>query len=257
MSDSPTDFNDAFDGPDDISGTDQFDFFDIVDPHLLALVAVLILGLVVAGGIGWYIGRLRARQQIQRQKREAVEYIYEAIKFRLEDALAANGACVLDKAAALKAEIDSRVGSVMALNGRPGRLMGVLSKTLREKTDPDAETIDLSWGKTETAKIKVPLSSQEHQIAVWNALHVFQKFWNDKKRICTLLEASQDELAGLNLGERLKVFVRTHGRPPEGKGPPDPSAPSGASEKTEEKRAFFTKHKTSAPAPPAPKAKKS
>jgi hypothetical protein len=197
--DAPEDFNDAFgESVDAVAKQSGLN----LDPIIWVVIAGLcLLGLAVYLSAK-FLGAARARGALRIRQIESAKHIYDAISYHLDEALQAPGAGILEKTKDLKSVIDSRLGLIMALNTRPGKAMAALKKALESK--PEEESAD------KPKKIKVAMSTEEHRIAVWEALHKFKAFWGDKAAILALLTEAQQELSHDDHKRFIMSFEKLH-----------------------------------------------
>lgn len=188
--DTANDFVDPFGQPVDAVVHQRI----IIEPAFLIGLLVLILIALFVWGLAGFLGRDKARHQVIKSKEESATNIYDAIAYHIDEALQAPGGTMLEKAKDLKAAIDARLGSVIALNSRPGKILKALSDAL--KPAPTAEELaeKAEKDKAKAKKVKVAMSSEEHRIAVWNALHKFKGVWSEKAVIMNLIFDAQEEL---------------------------------------------------------------
>ena len=182
-----SDFNGTFnDGPPDPYYADiAIGYFD---PFLLYVVLALAVTVVIAVGVGAYIGRRQAAMRLDESKQRSVDHIYGSIRQRLDQALEARGLAIIERAALVREEVRNRLGHVMALVDHPGKGLTDLEKALPPPAPSAPEA-------PKPHKIKVALSAEEQMIAVWESLNSFRVFWNREDYVKGLIRAAQDELA--------------------------------------------------------------
>jgi hypothetical protein len=158
------------------------------DPFLLYVLLALMVTVVIAVGIGAYIGRRQAAMRLDEAKRRSVDYIYGSIRYKLDQALEARGLAIIERAALVRDEVHNRLGHVMALVDKPGKSLAELEKSLPPPGLPKPET-------PKPNKVKIAMSAEEQMIAVWESLNAFRVFWSNEAHVKGLIRAAQDELA--------------------------------------------------------------
>ncbi|HTM79943.1 hypothetical protein [Asticcacaulis sp.] len=158
------------------------------DPFLLYVLLALMVTMVVAVGIGAYIGRRQAAMRLDEAKRRSVDHIYGSIRYKLDQALEARGLAIIERAALVRDEVHNRLGHVMALVDKPGKNLAELEKSLPPPGPAKPE-------KPRTVKVKIAMSAEEQMIAVWESLNAFRVFWSNEAYVRGLIRAAQDELA--------------------------------------------------------------
>ena len=176
-------FNDA--PPDPYYADIGISYFD---PFLLYVLLAVAVTVVIAVSIGAYIGRRQAAMRLDEAKRRSVDFIYNSIKHRLDQALEARGLAIIERAALVREEVHNRLGHVMTLVDKPGKNLAELEKALPPPGPPNAET-------AKPAKLKIAMSAEEQMIAVWESLNAFRVFWSNEAHVRGLIRAAQDELA--------------------------------------------------------------
>lgn len=200
-------------------GDDGFDepFKDAPDPggygdhgfHLepRILIALIILGLVVVGIValsGW-AGHKRGHSRLKSQREASAEAIYKSVRWYLDRALKSSGAVILERAREVSEVLEARLGLVLALNGKPGKIIGELDTALEGKKS--------SAPADPTPKIKVPLSTEAHYLEVWKALQGLNKVWQDKAKVMEMIRAAQIELATPPRKEKSAMMVPFASKP--------------------------------------------
>lgn len=179
-----SDFDDAFGGP-----PDGFAPYH-AGPDPLLIMLLIVLGLVVAGFVGLivYLGRQRGLKRLRAERAASAEAIYASIRHHLDKALASPGGVMLERGREVADVIEARLGLVLALKARPGKLIGELDKALAGKVEkPSTEPGPV--------KVKRPLPTETHYLEVWKALQGLNQLWQDKPRVLAMIEAAQAELS--------------------------------------------------------------
>ncbi|HWU50955.1 MAG TPA: hypothetical protein VN042_13815 [Asticcacaulis sp.] len=179
-----SDFDDAFGGP-----PDGFAPYH-AGPDPLLIMLLIVLGLVVAGFVGLivYLGRQRGLKRLRAERAASAEAIYASIRHHLDKALASPGGVMLERGREVADIIEARLGFVLALKARPGRLIGELDKALAGK-------IETPSGEPGPVKVKRPLPTETHYLEVWKALQGLNQLWEDRPRVLAMIEAAQAELS--------------------------------------------------------------
>jgi len=137
----------------------------------------------------WWLADQISRAGQQARHRASARAIYDSIGFSLHQAVSASGALQLERARELAAVMEARLGSLLVLKERTGKLFDDLAKALKEpEPEPEAPKKDTP------PKVKVDMTSDEHRVAVWKALQAFNEVWRDEAHILNLLEGAQAEL---------------------------------------------------------------
>ncbi len=171
-----------------------------IDPRILVGLIVLGLCVLVLIALAHYTGKVRGRRKLEIQRKESAEAIYRSVRWHLDRALRSSGAVILERAREVSEIIEARLGFVIALNGKPGKIVGEVKTALageKSVSPPDP-----------TPKVKVALATEAHYLEVWKALHEFNTLWQDKPRVMQLIEAAQRELSEAPLKERPPVVVK-------------------------------------------------
>jgi hypothetical protein len=179
-----SDFDDTFGGPPD--GYASYH----AGPDPLLIMLLIVLGLVLAGFVGLivHLGRQRGLRRLRAERAASAEAIYDSIRHHLDKALASPGGVMLERGREVADVIEARLGYVLALKARPGKLIGELDKALAGKVDaPSAEPASV--------KVKRPLPTETHYLEVWKALQGLNQLWRDKPRVLAMIEAAQAELS--------------------------------------------------------------
>jgi hypothetical protein len=158
------------------------------DPFLLYVLLALMVTVVIAVGIGAYIGRRQAAMRLDEAKRRSVDHIYGSIRYKLDQALEARGLAIIERAALVRDEVHNRLGHVMALVDKPGKNLTELEKSLPTPGPVKPE-------KPKAAKVKIAMPAEEQMIAVWESLNALRVFWSNEDYVRGLIRAAQDELA--------------------------------------------------------------
>lgn len=172
-----------------------------VDPRILVTLIILGLAVLAFGALAYYTGRQRGRRRLARQREASAEAIYKSVRWHLDRALKSSGAVILERAREVAEVLEARLGFVMALNVKPGKIVGELDTALKgEKSTvaPDP-----------APKVKVALATEAHYLEVWKALQGLNKLWQDKPAVMAMIRAAQDELAAPPRPEKLPVRART------------------------------------------------
>ena len=204
-----SDFDDAFGGP-----PDGYAHAAGVDPLLIMLM--IVLGLVAAGFVGLivYLGRRRGLKRLRAERAASAEAIYASVRRHLDKALASPGGAMLERGREVADVIEARLGFVLALRTRPGRLIDALEDAL----DPGLAG---KAAKPQTGpapvRVKRALPTETHYLEVWKALQALNRIWEDKPRVLAMIAAAQAELS-----ERPREAVAAPA-------PPEPAPPEPAS----------------------------
>lgn len=178
-----SDFDDAFGGP-----PDGYAHAAGVDPLLIMLM--IVLGLVAAGFVGLivYLGRRRGLKRLRAERAASAEAIYASVRHHLDKALASPGGAMLERGREVADVIEARLGFVLALKARPGRLIAALDEALAGRT-----------AKPQTGpapvRVKRALPTETHYLEVWKALQELNRIWEDKPRVLAMIAAAQAELS--------------------------------------------------------------
>jgi len=213
--------NDGFDEPfgGDVSDNAMLGDGGIqIDPRLL--VALIVLGLVIVLTIvlSGYFGHHLGRRKLNSQRVQSAEAIYKSVRWYLDRALKSSGAVILERAREVSEVLEARLGFVIALNGKPGKIIGELDTALKgEKATAPADP---------TPKVKVPMATEAHYLEVWKALQDLNEVWQDKAAVLAMIAKAQDELARAPKKDKLVVPSLPKVRPAKAAAAPAPSAPT-------------------------------
>jgi len=178
-----SDFDDNFGGP-----PDSYALHPGLDPLLIMLLIVFCV--VLAGFIALvvHLGRQRGLRRLEAERRASAEAIYMSVRFHLDKALQSPGGAMLERGREVADVLEARLGFVLALNARPGKLIEALDKALKgDRPPPPADPA--------RARIKAPLPTESHYLEVWKTLQGLSRIWDDKPRIMALIEGAQAELS--------------------------------------------------------------
>ena len=170
-----SDFDDAFGGP-----PDGYAHAAGVDPLLIMLM--IVLGLVAAGFVGLivYLGRRRGLKRLRAERAASAEAIYASVRRHLDKALASPGGAMLERGREVADVIEARLGFVLALKARPGRLIAALDEALAGRTaKPQAGPAPV--------RVKRALPTETHYLEVWKALQELNRIWEDKPRVLAMI----------------------------------------------------------------------
>lgn len=178
-----SDFDDNFGGPPDGYG------LHAAGPDPLLIMLLIVLVVVIAGCIALvlHLGRQRGLRRLEAERKASALAIYDSVRFHLDNALQSPGGAMLERGREVADVLEARLGFVLALNARPGKLIDALDKALngdRPKPPPDPAK----------ARVKTALPTESHYLEVWRALQALSRVWDDKPRILALIEAAQTEL---------------------------------------------------------------
>ncbi len=183
MSNDPSDFDGPFSGDTDVPpGYDAFG--PHMDPALfwgLVILAGVIVGVVL--GVK-YMAERRGYLLLERRRQASAEAIYASVKWHLDRALKASGAAILERGREVGDVLESRLGLVLALTNKPGKLIKGLDDAIAGK----------KAGPAGPAKVKVALATELHALEVRKALEELSLHWKDKPRIMAMILAAQLEL---------------------------------------------------------------
>ena len=168
-----------------------------VEPRILVTLIVLGLAILAVGALAYYTGRQRGRRRLARQREASAEAIYKSVRWYLDRALKSSGAVILERAREVAEVIEARLGFVIALNAKPGKIVGELDTALKGEKP--------SAAPDPTPKVKVALATEAHYLEVWKALQGLNKLWQDKPAVMAMIRAAQDELAAPPKPERAPV----------------------------------------------------
>lgn len=187
-SDAPEDFGDPFEAPRAVATI-------VLDGHTLVMLLSIVGVALVLFTLSWWAADQISKAGLRARHKASARAIYDSIRFSLHQAVSASGALQLERARELSAVIEARLGSLLVLKDKTGKLFEDLGKALKEpEPDPEAP-------KKETpAKVKVDMTSDEHRVAVWRALQAFHEVWKDEAHILNLLEGAQAELGHKAVG---------------------------------------------------------
>jgi len=171
-----------------------------VEPRILVTLIVLGLAIMAVGALAWYTGRQRGRRRLARQREASAEAIYKSVRWYLDRALKSSGAVILERAREVAEVLEARLGFVIALNGKPGKIVGELDTALKGEKP--------SAAPDPTPKVKVALATEAHYLEVWKALQGLNKLWQDKPAVMAMIRAAQDELATPPKPEKAPVRAR-------------------------------------------------
>jgi len=143
----------------------------------------------------------RALKKLNEEKNRASTYIYEAIKYHLDEALKIEGAAIIDHAKRLSQEINSRLGHVITLFDIEDKLTAPLAKAIKETQQNDK--------KDEKPTKKVAKSLDEQRVEIWQALYKLKEFWDKKEHVLILIRAAQDELCATEDEMKKKLGYNT------------------------------------------------
>ena len=171
-----------------------------IDPRVLVGMIVLGLCVLVLIALAHHTGKVRGRRKLEIQRRQSAEAIYRSVRWHLDRALRSSGAVILERAREVAEVIEARLGFVIALNGKPGKIVGEVKTALGgEKSAVPADP---------TPKVKTALATEAHYLEVWKALHEFNTLWQDKPRVIQMIEAAQRELSEAPKKEKALVVVK-------------------------------------------------
>ena len=168
-----------------------------VDPRILVTLIILGLAILAVGALAFYTGRQRGRRRLARQREASAEAIYKSVRWHLDRALKSSGAVILERAREVGEVLEARLGFVIALNAKPGKIVGELDTALKGEKP--------SAAPDPTPKVKVALATEAHYLEVWKALQGLNKLWQDKPAVMAMIRAAQDELATPPRPERAPV----------------------------------------------------
>ena len=178
-------FDDTFGGPPDAAPYGGHGLH--LEPRVL--VGLIVCGLTIMAIIvlGHYTGRQRGRSRLESQRRASAEAIYNSVRWYLDRALKSSGAVILERSREVAEVLEARLGFVIALNSKPGKIVGELDTALKgEKPAAPADP---------TPKVKTALATEAHYLEVWKALQELNKVWQDKPAVIAMITAAQAELA--------------------------------------------------------------
>lgn len=158
-----------------------------IEPRILVTLIVLGLAIMAVAALAWYTGRQRGKRRLAAQRQASAEAIYRSVRWHLDRALKSSGGVILERAREVAEVLEARLGFVMALNAKPGKIIGELDAAL--KGEKSAAAPD------PTPKVKVALATDAHYLEVWKALQGLNKLWQDKPVVMAMIRAAQDELA--------------------------------------------------------------
>ena len=180
------DFDDNFGGPAEDYGYHHG--FSLFDPYVLGSLVVLgvILGLLMTAA--WYIGRQRALRSLQDDRKASADNIYKSVKYLLDKALKSSGGMMLERGREVADMLESRLGFVLALDGKPAKMVKEVRDALKGDK-PKAVTTP------PVPRIKVALATEAHYVGVWNTLQDLSVFWSNEAEVKRMIEAAQLELS--------------------------------------------------------------
>ncbi|MDC7682291.1 hypothetical protein PQU92_03335 [Asticcacaulis sp. BYS171W] len=183
-SDAPEDFGDPFgDGPRSVATV-------ILDGHTLMLLGgLVVLGLLLCA-VFYGLTRSFARARLEARRKASAKAIYDSINLALLRAVHASGAIQIEYARELSATVEARLGSLLVLKDKSGKLFEDLAKAVDE---PDPVPGEVKPEKP--TKVKADMTADEHRVAVWQALQGFHAVWSDETAVLGLIEGAQAELS--------------------------------------------------------------
>lgn len=171
-----------------------------VEPRILVTLIVLGLAILAVGALAYYTGRQRGLRRLARQREASAEAIYKSVRWYLDRALKSSGAVILERAREVAEVLEARLGFVIALNAKPGKIVGELDTALKGEKP--------SAAPDPTPKVKVALATEAHYLEVWKALQGLNKLWQDKAAVMAMIRAAQDELAAPPKPEKVPARIR-------------------------------------------------
>ena len=171
-----------------------------VEPRVLVTLIVLGLAIMAVVVLAWYTGRQRGRSRLAAQRQASAEAIYKSVRWHLDRALKSSGGIILERAREVAEVLEARLGFVMALNAKPGKIIGELDAALKGEKPSSAPD--------PTPKVKVALATETHYLEVWKALQGLNTLWQDKAAVMAMIRAAQDELAAPPKPEKPPVKAR-------------------------------------------------
>lgn len=176
-------FEEPFDAPD----IDPTYYGPHIDLWVLVLIGVVlgVLMAICAGGL--YAGRQRGLRRLAVDRLASAEAIYASVRYYLDRALKSSGGVILERGREVGDLLEARLGYVLALTNKPGKIIQSLDKALEGKSTGPAPGPAL-------AKVKVALPTDAHYLEVWKALQALNTYWSDKPKIIAMIIAAQDEL---------------------------------------------------------------
>lgn len=180
------DFDDNFGGPAEGTFNDPYDLSTIHPIYIVGLVGLIVIVIALCL-VGYYLGRQRGLDRLRKQYQDSREAIYGSVRYALDQALKSSGAIILERGREVADILESRVGLLIALNGKLGKAVKALDDALKAEKD----AVPVAPG---APKIKVARATEEHYHQVWKALQALNKFWQ-KDSVLSLIAAAQMELA--------------------------------------------------------------
>ncbi len=171
-----------------------------IDPRILITLIILGLAVLAVATLAWYTGRKRGQRRLATQRQASAEAIYSSVRWHLDRALKSSGGVILERAREVAEVLEARLGFVIALNGKPGKIIGELDTALKGEKP--------SAAPDPTPKVKVALATEAHYLDVWKALQGLNTLWQDKATVMAMIRAAQDELAAPPKPEKLPDRVR-------------------------------------------------
>ncbi|ESQ77382.1 hypothetical protein [Asticcacaulis sp. YBE204] len=202
-SDAPEDFGDPFgEGPRAVATV-------ILDGHTLMLLCGLVVAGLLLGGLFYWLTRGFAKSGIEAKRKASAKSIYDSINVALTRAVHASGAIQVEYARELSATVEARLGSLLVLKDKSGKLFEDLAKAVDEPDPVPGEN-----KPEKPAKVKVEMTADEHRVAVWQALQGFHAVWSDEKAVLALIEGAQAELSRSRSISRELTLTRPATPPP-------------------------------------------
>ena len=198
MARSDPGFDDTFGG--DAPGPSGYGPGLHIEPRVLVTLIVLGLAIMAVAVLAYYTGRQRGRARLAAQRQASAEAIYKSVRWHLDRALKSSGGVILERAREVAEVLEARLGFVMALNGKPGKIVGELDTALKGQKP--------SGVPDPTPNVKVALATEAHYLEVWKALQGLNTLWQDKAAVMAMIRAAQDELATAPKPEKLPVRVK-------------------------------------------------
>jgi hypothetical protein len=176
-------FEEPFDAPD----IDPTYYGPHIDLWVLVLIGVVlgVLMAICAGGL--YAGRQRGLRRLAADRLASAEAIYASVRYYLDRALKSSGGVILERGREVGDLLEARLGYVLALTNKPGKIIQSLDKALEGQSTGPAPG-------PAPAKVKVALPTDAHYLEVWKALQALNTYWSDKPKIIAMIIAAQDEL---------------------------------------------------------------
>lgn len=198
-----SDFVDDFGGPATPAAISHGHAF--LSAYGLVILFLVVGLLIVVAVLAYRMALSRARRKLSEDCERSINYIYDAIKFHIDQAVATGGTGIIEKSKEVVDIIELRLGHVLRLDKDYGGPIRELKKACDEAAKPEG-TPPPSKPKDDTVKRALPTDEQHRQ--VWEALHGLRVLWDDRTTIHGLLKQAQSDLLWSEVKARQDVETR-------------------------------------------------